>query len=155
MSNPLRNAGLSLNGLKLVANVRGIKNYESMPEDELLSVLNPLKQTKKGKKLKKDKKPKISSFKAEIEQIRKEFNDSRHKFSKLKIKEIRINLYEIENEKNLSKSRIKEIEKNLTELEENLLKTNKYYDYDDIEYRGMIDVRDYLICQSVKIIISQ
>ena len=155
MSNPLRNAGLSLNELKLVANVRGIKNYESMPEDELLSVLNPLKQTKKGKKLKKDKKPKISSFKAEIEQIRKEFNDSRHKFSKLKIKEIRINLYEIENEKNLSKSRIKEIERNLTELEENLLKTNKYYDYDDIEYRGMIDVRDYLICQSVKIIISQ
>ena len=155
MSNPLRNAGVSLNELKLVANVRGIKNYESMPEDELLSVLNPLKQTKKGKKLKKDKKPKTSSFKAKIEQIRKEFNDSRHKFSKLKIKEIRINLYEIENEKNLSKSIIKEIERNLTELEENLLKTNKYYDYDDIEYRGMIDVRDYLICQSVKIIISQ
>ena len=41
-----------------------------------------------------------------------------------------------------SKSRLKEIEKNLTELEENLLKTNKYYDYDDIEYRGIRDVKD-------------
>ena len=38
----------------------------------------------------------------------------------LKIKEIRNNLYEIENEKNPSESKIKEIERNLTELEENL-----------------------------------
>ena len=40
--------------------------------------------------------------------------------------------------KNTSESRIKEIERNLTELEENLSKTNKC-----------------LICQSMKIIISQ
>ena len=45
-------------------------------------------------------------------------------------------------EKNPSESRIKETDKNLTELEENLLNTNKYYDYDDIEYRGIRDVRD-------------
>ena len=57
--------------------------------------------------------------------------------------------------KNTSESRIKEIERNLTELEENLSKTNKCYDYDDIGYRGIRDVRDYLICQSMKIIISQ
>ena len=74
--------------------------------------------------------------------MRKKFNESRYKFSKSKIKEIRKNLYEIENEKNPSKSRIKEIEKNLAELEENLLETNKHYDYDDIEYRGIRDVRD-------------
>ena len=30
----------------------------------------------------------------------------------------------------------------LQKLEENLSKTNKYYDYDDIEYRGIRDVRD-------------
>ena len=53
MSNPLKDTGLSLNELKLVADARGIKTYESMSEDELLSVLNPLKQTKKGKKPKK------------------------------------------------------------------------------------------------------
>ena len=52
----------------------------------------------------------------------------------VKIKDIRKNLYEIENEKNLPESKIKEIGRNLTELEENLSKTKKYYDYDDIEY---------------------
>ena len=38
--------------------------------------------------------------------------------------------------------KIKVIEKNLTELEENLSKTKKYYDYDDIEYRGIRNVRN-------------
>ena len=66
----------------------------------------------------------------------------RYKFSKLKIKEIRKNLNEIENEKNLAESKIKEIERNLTELEENLFKTKRYYDYDDIDYRGIRNVRD-------------
>ena len=53
-----------------------------------------------------------------------------------------INLYEIESEKNLSESKIKEIERNLTEFEENLCKTKRYYDYDDIEYIGIKNVRD-------------
>ena len=34
------------------------------------------------------------------------------------------------------------MEQNLTELEENLSKTKTYYDYDDIEYRGIRSVRD-------------
>ena len=60
----------------------------------------------------------------------------------MKIKEIRKNLYEVENENNSSESKVKEIERNLTELEENLSKTKKYYDYDDIKYRGIRNVRD-------------
>ena len=64
------------------------------------------------------------------------------KFSKSKINEIRRNLYEIENEKNLFESKIKEIKGNLTELKENLSKTKKYYDYDDIEYNGIRYVKD-------------
>ena len=55
---------------------------------------------------------------------------------------IRKNLYEIENKKSLSESKIKEIERNLNELEENLSKTKRYYDYDNIEYRGIRNVRD-------------
>ena len=62
--------------------------------------------------------------------------------SKSKLNEIRRNLYEIENEKNLFASKINEIGRNLFELEENLSKTKKYYDYDDIEYRGIRNVRD-------------
>ena len=38
--------------------------------------------------------------------------------------------------KNLFETKIKEIERNHTELEENFSKTKKYYDYDDIEYKG-------------------
>ena len=38
--------------------------------------------------------------------------------------------------------KVNEIEKNLTELEENLLKSKKYYEYDDSEYRGIRNVKD-------------
>ena len=61
-----------------------------MSKGELLSALTPSKQAKKGKK------PKTSFPKAKIVKTRKEFNESRYKFSKLKMKEIRKNLYEIE-----------------------------------------------------------
>ena len=53
-----------------------------MSKGELLSAPTPSKPVKKGKKTK------TSFSKAKIEKIRKEFNESRYKFSKLKIKEI-------------------------------------------------------------------
>ena len=127
---------LSTKELKANEKIRGIKGYKSMSEDELLSALTSSKPVRKGEK------PKTNFSKARIEKIRKEFNESRYKFSKLKIKEIRKNLYEIENEKSFSESKIKVIEKNLTELEENLSKTKKYYDCDDIECRGIKNVID-------------
>ena len=136
MSNPLKDLGLSSEELKAIAEIRGIKDYTSLSKGELLSVLTPSKPAKKGKK------PKTNFSKAKIEKVRKEFNESRYKFSKLKIKEIRKNLYETENEKNPSESKINETERNLTELEENLSKTKNYHDYEDIEYRGIINVRD-------------
>ena len=71
---------------KLLAQERGIKSYKSMSEDGLLSALISSKPVKA-------KKPKIKFSKARIEKIRKEFNESRHKFSKSEINEIRRNLY--------------------------------------------------------------
>ena len=136
MSDSLKYLGLTSEELKAIAEIIVIKGYESMSEGELLSAATPSKQAKKGKK------PEISFSKVKIEMIREEFNESRYKFLKLKIKEIRKKLYEIKNEKKPSKSKIKEIERNLTELEENPSKTKKYYDYDDIEYRGIKNVRD-------------
>ena len=75
--------------------------------------------------------------------IREEFDKLRNIFLKPKIKEIRKNLYEIENKKNLSKSKIKGIEENLYELEKRLSKLKKYYDYDDIKYKGIRDVGNF------------
>ena len=47
--------GLSLEDLKAVAKVRGIKDYESMSEGELLSAITPSKKQKKQKKVKNQK----------------------------------------------------------------------------------------------------
>ena len=118
---------LSLKELKVIGKMRGIKSYKIMSEDELLGPLNLSK---------------INFSKVIIENIRKEFNESKHKFSKSKRSEIRKNLYEIENEENLFASKIKEIRRSLLELEENLFKPKKYYDYDDIEYKGIRNIKD-------------
>ena len=105
-----------------------------MSQDELLGALTSSIRTKK------EKKQKQIFLKQELKRVEKKLNESRHKFSKSKINEIRRKFYEIENEKSLFESKIKKIEKNLTELEENLSKTKKHYD--DIEYRGTKSVKD-------------
>ena len=92
-----------------------------------------------------DTKPKINFSKSRIEKIRKEFNESRHKFSKSKIDEFRRNFYEIGNDQNLSAPKLKQINRSLIELEENLFKPKKYYDYDDIEYKGVSNVKDFIL----------
>ena len=115
---------------------------KSMSEDRLLSALKESESLKETEKNFDNTNPKTNFSKARMEKIRKELNESRHKFSKSKINEIRKNLCEIENEKNIFASKIKEIERNFIELEENLYKTKKYYDYDDIEYNGISDVKD-------------
>ena len=96
ISNPLKDLGLE--DLQAIAQVKGIRYYESMSRDELLSIIFPSKKAKKGKK------PKTIFSKARIEEIREEFNESRYKFSKLKTKEIRENLYKIENKRDSKKS---------------------------------------------------
>ena len=106
-----------------------------MSEDELLSDLNAPESLKESEKNFDDTKPKISFSKSRIKGIGKEFNESKHKFSKSKIDEIRRNLYEIENLKNLLTPKIKKIEKNLLELEDNSFKPKRYYDCDDTEYK--------------------
>ena len=131
---------LSLKELNAIAKIRGIRGYKNMSEDELLSALNLSKPVREGEKNFDDTKAKANFYKARIEKIRREFNESRHKFSKLKINEIRRNLYETENGKNLFTSKIKEIERNLTKLEEIFFKTKKYYD--DIEYKGIRNIKD-------------
>ena len=75
---------LSLDELKLVAKNRGIKDYKNKSEDDLIKILSKLKT-------------KTSLTKKKIRDIRKDFNKLRDIFLKPKKKEIRRNLYEIEN----------------------------------------------------------
>ena len=81
---------------------------------------------------------KISLPKKKIKDI-KIFHESRYRFSKWKINEIRRNLFDMKKPQNLFKSKIKKIKKSLFELEENLSKLKKY-DRDGIEYRGIRNV---------------
>ena len=74
---------LSTKELKAIAEIRDIKGYKSMSEDELLGALTSSKPVKKSEK------PKTNFSKVRIEKVIKEFNESRHKPSKSKIKEIR------------------------------------------------------------------
>ena len=89
---------LSLNELKLIAKSRDIKDYENKSEDELITILNQPKL-------------KISLSKQKIKEIWEKFGKLRDRSSKSKTKEIRKNVYEMENKNNLSASKIKEIEK--------------------------------------------
>ena len=125
---------LSLNELKQIAKIRRIKGYKSMSKEMLLSALDESESAGSGNNFNN----------ARIKKIREDFNKLRDRFLKPKIKEIRRNLYEIENKKNLSKSKIKRIEENLLDSEKSLFKFKKYYDYDDIEYRGIRDVGNLL-----------
>ena len=120
---------LSLNKLKQITKMRGIKGYKSMSKEKLLSAL-------------KSAGSKNNFNNARIKKIREDFNKLRDKFLQPKIKEIRRNLNEIENKKNLSKSKIKETEQNLVELEESIFNLNMYHDYDDDKYHGVRDIKN-------------
>ena len=65
-------------------------------------------------------------------------NYKKDRFSKPEIKQIRRNFYETKSKKKKkSKKRIKQIEKYLLELEKNLSQLKKYFDHDNIEYKGI------------------
>ena len=65
---------LSLDELKLVAKNRNIRDYENKPEKDL-----------GFEKILSKPKPKIRINKKKLEEIRKDFNELRHTFSKKKI----------------------------------------------------------------------
>ena len=70
MSHPSKDLGLSLEDLKVIAQVRGIEDSESMSIDELSSIIFPLK---KKQKIKIGKKTKTTFSKARIKEIREKF----------------------------------------------------------------------------------
>ena len=67
---------LSLDELKLISQNRNIRDYENKSEKDLIKTLS-------------EPKPKIKINKKKLEEVRKDFNELRHKFSKKEINEYR------------------------------------------------------------------
>ena len=88
---------LSLNELKLIAQSRNISDYENKSTEDLVKALSePTPKTKPTPK------PKIIINKKKLEEIRKYFNELRHKFSKKEIDKYRKAFHDIKNFKHLS-----------------------------------------------------
>ena len=95
-----------------------------MSNDKLLSALKASKNENKTR----------------IDKIRQETKELDHKLSRQELKEIKKNIYEIENKKRVAAS--KKAKKYLNKLEEKIYELNTYYDYGDLEYRGIKDISD-------------
>ena len=124
---PLKNLFLSSEEsgdlAELLTQKRGIEGYENMSNDKLSHALRVSE----------------NEYYVRIEKIREEIKKLSHKFSRQELKEINKNLYQIENKKGRLES--KKIKKYLNILEERIYKLNKYYDYDDVKYRRIKDIK--------------
>ena len=108
--------------MQLVAKKRNFKNYKSKSSDRLYEIFK-----------------KQSKNKERIDNIREDLKDLCYKLSKSELKEIKMNLYNIEKRKKISS---KITNKYLNELDKKILKLEKYHDYDDYEYKGIKDIKD-------------
>ena len=113
---------------EVLAQKRGIIDYGNMSNDELSRTLKASENKNKTR----------------IHEIREEIKELGHKLSRQELKEIKKNLYE--NKKGRLKS--KKTKKYLNELEERIYELNKYYDNDDVKYRGIRDIK-YLFNLSI------
>ena len=116
---------LSLDGLKLVAESRNIRDCENKSKKDLIKVLS-------------EPKPKIGISKKKLEKIRKDFNELRYKFSKKEIDQYRKSFCDIKNYRYLSEPEIEEARENLIELTKSV-EFKKFhgnvdrFDYDDLD----------------------
>ena len=120
---------LSLDELKLIAESRNIRDYENKSEKDLIKALS-------------EPKPKIRINKKKLEEIRKDFNELRHKFSKKEIDKYRKAFYDIKNYRYLSASEIKEVGKNLNELKKSLRFKKFHGDIDSVDYDDLNNYDD-------------
>ena len=81
---------VSLDKLNAIAKIRGIKGYKSTSEERLLNSINELESMKESE---------INFDDARIEMIKDDFSKLRDRLYKTKIKDIRKDLYRIENKK--------------------------------------------------------
>ena len=123
---------LSLDELRLITENRNIRDYENKSEKDLIKALS-------------EPKPKIRINKKKLEEIRKDFNELRHKFSKKEIDKYRKTFYDIKNYKHLSKSEIEEVRENLNKLKR-FKRFKKFHgDTDSVDYDDLDNYNDSMI----------
>ena len=121
---------LSLDELKLIAQSRNISDYENKSKEDLIKALSELKP-----KLK----PETRINKKKFEEIRKDFNELRHRFSKKEIEKL---FMTFKNHKHLSISEIKKASKNLTKLKKSLRFWKFHGNIDSVDYEGLDNYDD-------------
>ena len=116
---------LLLDELTLIAQSRNIRDCKNKSKRDLIKALSKPK-------------PKIRINEKKLEEIRKDFNKLRHKFSKKEIDKYRKAFYDIKNYRHLSVSKIEEARENLNELKKKF-EVKKFHggidtvDYDDLD----------------------
>ena len=115
--------------LKLIAQYRNISNYENKSKEELIKALN-------------ESKPKFRIKKNKLKEIKEDFYNLRHRFSKNDLDKYRKVFYDIKNYRHLSELEIEEVRKNLNELEKSLM-LKKFNDDDDIDSVCYEDLDNY------------
>ena len=110
---------------------RNTRDYENKSKKDLIKALSEPKP-----------KPTIIINKKKLEEIRKDFNELRHKFSKKEADEYRKAFYVIKNYKHLSISEIEEARKNLYELRESLRFKKFHVDIDSVDYDDLDNYDD-------------
>ena len=109
--------------IELLAKKRNIKNYKSKSSDKLYKIFK--KQSKNKKR---------------IDDIREELKGPTYNISKSESKDTKRTLYNIEKRNKVGSIKTKRY---LDELDKRILNLDKYHDYDDYEYKGIIkDIED-------------
>ena len=100
----IRMTNWSLNELKLIAQNRNKSDYENKPKKkELVKAIS-------------EAKPKIRIIKKKLEEIKKDFVELRHKFSKTEADKHRKVFYDIKNYRHLSESEIEKVRKHVNKF---------------------------------------
>ena len=120
---------LSLDELRLIAQNRNISEYENKSEEDLIKELS-------------QPKPKIRINRKNLEEIRKDFNELRHKFYKKEVNKYRKVFYDIKNYIHLLTSETEEARKKLIELRKSFRFKKFYGDVDSVDYDDLDDYDD-------------
>ena len=120
---------LLLNELKLIAEHRNISDYENKSTKDLIKALRRPK-------------PKLGINTNKLKEIKKDFYNLRHEFSKEEADKYRKSFYDIKNYRYLSELEIEEIRKNFNELEKSLNLKKPRDDIDSVYYEDLDEDED-------------